>query len=139
MTLEAVQEGRETRVADFRARCCRCGWCWASSRGSAAQAPSYADYIVFGNAAMAALRQPVRVAGRGRSGRRLARADAGPVRRAGAQGKTSEPIEDAGMAAPRFTSLTVSDLRRETAERGVACFAVPERLRVAYIPCPASI
>jgi len=36
------------------------------------------------------------------------------------------------MAAPRFHILTVSDLRRETADAVSLGFAVPDRLRVAY-------
>jgi len=36
------------------------------------------------------------------------------------------------MPAPRFHTLTISDLRRETADAVSLAFAVPERLRVAY-------
>jgi ring-1,2-phenylacetyl-CoA epoxidase subunit PaaE len=36
------------------------------------------------------------------------------------------------MAAPRFHTLTVSDLRRETADAVSLAFAVPDRLRAAY-------
>ena len=36
------------------------------------------------------------------------------------------------MPVPRFNSLTISDLRRETANAVSLAFAVPERLRVAY-------
>src|SRR5215472_1054288 len=36
------------------------------------------------------------------------------------------------MAAPRFHTLVISDLRRETADAVSLAFAVPDRLRVAY-------
>ena len=36
------------------------------------------------------------------------------------------------MAAPRFHTLTISDIRRETPEAVSLAFAVPERLRTAY-------
>jgi ring-1,2-phenylacetyl-CoA epoxidase subunit PaaE len=36
------------------------------------------------------------------------------------------------MAAPRFHTLTISDLRRETADAVSLAFAVPDRLREAY-------
>ncbi len=36
------------------------------------------------------------------------------------------------MAAPRFHTLTISDLRRETADAVSLAFAVPDRLRAAY-------
>jgi ring-1,2-phenylacetyl-CoA epoxidase subunit PaaE len=36
------------------------------------------------------------------------------------------------MAAPRFHTLTISDVRRETADAVSLAFAVPERLRAAY-------
>ena len=40
--------------------------------------------------------------------------------------------QDDGMAAPRFHALTISDIRRETADAVSLAFAVPERLRAAY-------
>ena len=40
--------------------------------------------------------------------------------------------QDDGMAAPRFHTLTISDVRRETADAVSLAFAVPERLRAAY-------
>ena len=36
------------------------------------------------------------------------------------------------MAAPRFHTLTISDIRRETSDAASLAFAVPERLRPAY-------
>ena len=39
---------------------------------------------------------------------------------------------DASVPAPRFHTLTISDLRRETADAVSLAFAVPERLRAAY-------
>jgi ring-1,2-phenylacetyl-CoA epoxidase subunit PaaE len=39
---------------------------------------------------------------------------------------------DASVPAPRFHALTISDLRRETADAVSLAFAVPERLRAAY-------
>ena len=42
------------------------------------------------------------------------------------------------MPVPRFNSLTISDLRRETANAVSLAFAVPERLRAAYRYTPAS-
>ena len=36
------------------------------------------------------------------------------------------------MAVPRFHALTISDLRRETADAVSLAFAVPDRLREAY-------
>ncbi len=36
------------------------------------------------------------------------------------------------MAAPRFHTLTISDVRRETADAVSLAFAVPKRLRAAY-------
>jgi ring-1,2-phenylacetyl-CoA epoxidase subunit PaaE len=40
--------------------------------------------------------------------------------------------QDAGMAPPRFHMLTISDVRRETADAVSLAFAVPQRLRDAY-------
>src|SRR6185437_3089369 len=49
MTLEAVQQGRETRVADFRASLLPVRLVLARQTWLGGEAPSYADYIVFGN------------------------------------------------------------------------------------------
>ncbi|HEX4171398.1 MAG TPA: glutathione S-transferase family protein [Acetobacteraceae bacterium] len=48
MTLEAVQEGRETRVHDFRASVLPVRLVLGSQPWLGGQAPSYADYILFG-------------------------------------------------------------------------------------------
>jgi glutathione S-transferase len=48
MTLEAVQEGRETRVQDFRASLLPVRLVLGSQPWLGGQAPSYADYILFG-------------------------------------------------------------------------------------------
>jgi ring-1,2-phenylacetyl-CoA epoxidase subunit PaaE len=40
--------------------------------------------------------------------------------------------QDGRMAAPRFHTLTISDLRRETADAFSLAFAVPDRLRETY-------
>ena len=49
MTLEAVQEGRETRVAEFRAALKPLRLALSRQAWLGGAAPSYADYIVFGN------------------------------------------------------------------------------------------
>ncbi len=49
-TLEAVQEGRETRVADFRASLLPLRLVLAKQAWLGGDTPSYADYIyIFGN------------------------------------------------------------------------------------------
>jgi glutathione S-transferase len=48
VTLEAVQQGRETRVADFRASLLPVRLVLARQSWLGGDAPSYADYIVFG-------------------------------------------------------------------------------------------
>jgi len=49
MTLEAMQEGREARVAEFRASLVPVRLVLARQAWLGGDAPSYADYIVFGN------------------------------------------------------------------------------------------
>lgn len=49
MTLEAVQEGREARVAEFRASLLPVRLVLGRQAWLGGEAPSYADYIVFGN------------------------------------------------------------------------------------------
>lgn len=49
MTLEQVQEGRETRVADFRASLLPVRLVLGKQRWLGGETPSYADYIVFGS------------------------------------------------------------------------------------------
>jgi glutathione S-transferase len=49
MTLERVQEGRETRVADFRASLLPVRLVLDKQPWLGGEAPSYADYIVFGS------------------------------------------------------------------------------------------
>ena len=49
MTLEAVQEGRETRVADFRTSLVPARLVLGKQPWLGGDAPSYADYIIFGN------------------------------------------------------------------------------------------
>jgi glutathione S-transferase len=49
MTLEAVQSGRETRVAEFRAALLPVRLVLGKQNWLGGEAPSYADYIVFGS------------------------------------------------------------------------------------------
>ena len=49
MTLEAVQAGRETRVAEFRASLLPVRLVLGKQIWLGGEAPSYADYIVFGS------------------------------------------------------------------------------------------
>jgi glutathione S-transferase len=49
MTLEQVQDGRETRVAEFRASLLPVRLVLARQSFLGGDAPSYADYIVFGS------------------------------------------------------------------------------------------
>jgi glutathione S-transferase len=49
MTLEAVQQGRETRAADFRASLVPVRTVLGKQAWLGGEAPSYADYIVFGS------------------------------------------------------------------------------------------
>ena len=120
MTLEAVQEGRDARVPEFRALLTPARLVLDSS------SPSTPGHLArrggadvrglhpVRHAAMAALRQPVRAAGGRRSGSRVARADAGSVRRDGTAGasrgggvKSGEPRRQPStdFSAPMICSI----------------------------------
>ncbi len=86
MTLEAVQAGRETRVAEFRASLLPVRLVLGKQHLARRRGAELRRLHRVRQPAMAALRQPVRAARARRSDRALARADAGPVRRAGAAG-----------------------------------------------------
>ena len=87
VTLEAVQADREHRVAGFRDLLTPARLVLRNSAMARRRGAKLRGFHPVRHVAVAALLQPVRSAGRGRSGNGVAGADAGSVRRAWARGE----------------------------------------------------